>query len=81
MLSNPSDAEDVFQESFVIAFCKLHQLKALDQFGGWLKKIVINECIKKCKSSINWNELKEDLTLKSKKGFGLKKYAVKFTTK
>ena len=62
MLTNPGDAQDVFQESFVIAFCKLHQLKAPDQFGGWLKKIVINECIKKCKSSINWDELKEEFT-------------------
>ncbi len=56
MTGNLSDAEDILQESFLIAFKQLHQLKVADQFGGWLKRIVVNECIRFSKKSIYWEE-------------------------
>ena len=46
MVGNRIDAEDVLQEIFIIAFKNLHQLKDEKQFGGWLKRITINECIR-----------------------------------
>lgn len=56
MTGNSSDAEDLLQDCFVIAFNRLHQLKAAEQFGGWLKRIVVNECIRFCKKQIRWEE-------------------------
>jgi RNA polymerase sigma factor (sigma-70 family) len=60
MTGNLSDAEDLLQESFLIAFKQLHQLKAADQFGGWLKRIVINECIRFSKKTFYWEEWDND---------------------
>lgn len=50
-------AEDILQDSFVIAFTKLTQLREKDHFGGWLKAIVINECIRISKKAIRWSHL------------------------
>jgi RNA polymerase sigma-70 factor (ECF subfamily) len=44
LLNNKEDAEDVLQESFIIAFKKLRELKDPSTFGGWLRRIVINNC-------------------------------------
>ncbi len=60
MTGNHTDAEDLLQESFLIAFKQLHQLKVADQFGGWLKRIVINECIRFSKKSFYWEEWDND---------------------
>jgi RNA polymerase sigma-70 factor (ECF subfamily) len=45
ILNNKMDAEDILQESFVKAFERLGDLKDKDLFAGWLKRIVINNCI------------------------------------
>lgn len=44
LLNNKQDAEDVLQESFITAFKKIKELKDPSTFGGWLRKIVINNC-------------------------------------
>lgn len=54
MTGNQNDAEDLLQESFMMAFRNLKQLKEPAQFGGWLKRIVINECIRFCKKNTRW---------------------------
>ncbi|MFY7963648.1 MAG: RNA polymerase sigma factor [Chitinophagaceae bacterium] len=59
MLNNKDDAADLLQDCFIIAFKNLHQLKDEKQFGGWLKRIVINECIRHCKKRLNYNEWNE----------------------
>jgi RNA polymerase sigma factor (sigma-70 family) len=56
MAPNRSDAEDLLQDSFILAFNKLYQLKEADQFGGWIKRIVVNECIRFSKKNIQWKE-------------------------
>jgi len=59
MTGNRNDAEDILQESFITAFAKLHQLKEEQQFAGWLKKIVVNKCIRYSKkhfSADDWND-------------------------
>ena len=38
-------AEDIMQESFLTAFEKLESLKDKTVFGGWLKRIVVNNSI------------------------------------
>ncbi len=56
MAGNRNDAEDLLQESFLLAFRNLAQLKDPIQFGGWLKRIVVNECIRFGKKQVYWNE-------------------------
>jgi RNA polymerase sigma-70 factor (ECF subfamily) len=60
MASNRNDAEDLLQDAFIIAFNKLHQLKEAEQFGGWLKRIVVNECIRYTKKSIVLHDLEDN---------------------
>jgi RNA polymerase sigma factor (sigma-70 family) len=43
-LQEPMLAQDVVQESFVIAYQKLHMLKESKAFAGWLRQIVISQC-------------------------------------
>ncbi|MCK0132220.1 RNA polymerase sigma factor [Flavobacteriaceae bacterium F08102] len=45
ILKNSFEAEDVMQESFLIAFTKLSTFKGEVTFGAWLKRIVINKSI------------------------------------
>ena len=45
MCGNGADAHDLLQDGFITAFEKMHQLKEPEMFGGWLKRIIINQCI------------------------------------
>lgn len=60
MTGNRNDAEDVLQDAFIIAFRNLNQLKDALQFGGWLKRIVVNECIRYGKKNFYWNEWEDE---------------------
>lgn len=60
MVAAKDDAEDLLQESFIIAFKNLNQLKDDRQFAGWLKRITVNECIRFCKKrlqTISWDNI------------------------
>ncbi|MDR0793567.1 MAG: sigma-70 family RNA polymerase sigma factor [Chitinophagaceae bacterium] len=59
MCGNKNDAEDILQEAFIIAFNELKKLNDNVRFGGWLKTIVINKCIRHVKSARAWNDLEE----------------------
>ena len=60
MTGNRNDAEDILQDAFILAFRNLKQLKDAIQFGGWLKKIVINECIRHSKKNFLWTEWEDE---------------------
>ena len=60
MTGNRSDAEDILQDVFIIAFRNLHQLKEAVHFGGWLKRIVVNECIRYTKKNFYWAEWEDE---------------------
>ena len=45
IVKNNFEAEDVMQDSFLLAFTKLESLKDVKIFGAWLKRIVINNSI------------------------------------
>lgn len=60
MVGTRNDAEDVLQEAFVIAFKNLDQLKDSKLFGGWLRRIVVNECIRHCKKKNPWSDWQDE---------------------
>ncbi|MFB9052251.1 RNA polymerase sigma factor [Formosa undariae] len=45
IVKNSFEAEDIMQDSFLSAFTKLDTLKDIKTFGGWLKRIVVNNSI------------------------------------
>lgn len=53
IVGNKADAEDIMQESFLDAFEKLDQYAEQGSFGGWLKRIVVNNSL----DHINKNKL------------------------
>jgi RNA polymerase sigma factor (sigma-70 family) len=61
MTGNKADAEDVLQDSFIHAFAQLKQVKHQAAFGGWLRQIVVNKCIRLSKRNFKWNDLNDDL--------------------
>lgn len=60
MTGQQSDAEDILQEAFISSFKNLGQLKDPDSFGGWLRRIVVNECIRHTKNNFYRNEWTND---------------------
>ncbi|MDA0195256.1 MAG: RNA polymerase sigma factor [Bacteroidetes bacterium] len=44
-LKNPEEAEDLMISSIMKVFEKLEQYKAEGSFEGWIRRIVINECL------------------------------------
>jgi RNA polymerase sigma factor (sigma-70 family) len=42
---NQEEAEDILQESFLVAFQKLKDIRSDAEFGGYLKKVVVNRSI------------------------------------
>lgn len=61
MAGTRADAEDILHDAFVTCFKNLGQLKQAESFGGWLKRIVINECIRYSKRSFYWDDWNESL--------------------
>jgi RNA polymerase sigma-70 factor (ECF subfamily) len=67
-IDEPSEAEDIAQESFLKAYSQLHNLRNPDRFAGWLSKIVLQQCTNKirrtvrCKTALGCNSTQlEDL--------------------
>ncbi|MFY8127348.1 MAG: RNA polymerase sigma factor [Chitinophagaceae bacterium] len=55
------EAEDFLQEGFVRIFNNLHQFKFEGSFEGWMRRIVVNVCLKKLqKKKIIFNEISEE---------------------
>ncbi len=54
-MKNAMDAEDALIESFYKIFSKIDQFKEEGSFEGWMKRIVINECLMKIRKSNNLN--------------------------
>jgi len=61
MAGNRNDAEDALQEAFINAFNNLQQLKEARLFEPWLRKIVVNECIRHAKSRVRWHEMSDSM--------------------
>ncbi len=57
---NQQDAEDVLQDSFLVAFNKIHQYNFKGSFEGWLKRIVINTALQKYRKEPSLYLVKEE---------------------
>jgi RNA polymerase sigma-70 factor (ECF subfamily) len=44
-MKNKTEADDVFQDAFIILFKKIHQFKYKGSFEGWAKRIFVNEAL------------------------------------
>lgn len=60
IVKNNFEAEDIMQDSFLMAFTKLENLKNASTFGPWLKRIVINNSIYHYKKTIKTNTVPID---------------------
>jgi len=59
ILNDPEEAEDVMQESFLDAFRKIHSYSGDGSFGGWLRRIVVNnslDALRKRKNELSLDE-------------------------
>lgn len=61
IVGNKSDAEDVMQDSFIDAFQKIDQYGEDGSFGGWLKRIVVNNSLDHLHKNKNETELKDHM--------------------
>lgn len=59
MAGNRMQAEDLLHDAFILAFKNLKQLNRPETFAGWLRKIVVNECIRQLKQRITWDDHQE----------------------
>ena len=61
MMGDEDEAKDLLQDSFINAFTKLDKLQNNEIFGGWLKRIVVNNCLNKLKRKSKFEaQLSED---------------------
>ena len=62
---NYEDAQDTFQEGFVIIFNKIDQFKFQGSFEGWMKRIMINLSLEKIKkkNTISFDDYENHLQL------------------
>lgn len=60
IVKNSFEAEDIMQDSFLLAFTKLDSLKDPKIFGSWLKRIVINNSIYHYKKNSKYNNVPLD---------------------
>jgi len=61
ILKDSFEAEDVMQESFLVAFTKLSTFKGEVTFGSWLKRIVINKSITQLRKNNKYDEVSLDV--------------------
>lgn len=61
MTGNRNDAQDALQDAFIIAFNNLQQLKEARLFEPWLRKIVVNECIKHTNNRVHWSDMNDSM--------------------
>lgn len=63
IVKNSFEAEDIMQDSFLLAFTKLDSLKDAKIFSSWLKRIVINNSIYHYKKNSKYNNVPLDNVL------------------
>lgn len=57
---NYQDAQDVFQDGFILAFGKIKQFRFQGSFEGWLKRLMVNHCIDHLRTRSHPGEILDD---------------------
>ncbi|MFL9835284.1 RNA polymerase sigma factor [Chryseobacterium terrae] len=66
LVNDREDAEDILQEVFVKAFSEIKSLKNVESFGGWIKRIAINQSLNFLrKKKVYFTEIDDDKMLDS----------------
>lgn len=60
---NYEDAQDIFQDGFIMIFHKINQFRFEGSFEGWLRRIMVNCCIEKHRNKNYLYVINEELTL------------------
>ena len=64
IVNDREDAEDILQEVFLKAFSEIKSLKNVECFGGWIKRIAINQSLNYLrKNKIYFTEIEDDKIL------------------
>jgi len=64
ILQDREEAEDILQESFIMAFGKINSFRGDATFGSWLKRIVVNKAINQIKKrKLYFEEIGENESL------------------
>lgn len=64
LVNDREDAEDILQEVFVKAFSEIKSLKNVESFGGWIKRIAINQSLNFLrKNKVYFTEIDEEKIL------------------
>jgi len=59
---NYDDAQDIFQDGFIMIFHKINQFRFEGSFEGWLRRIMVNCCIEKHRNKNYLYVINEELT-------------------
>ena len=59
---NYDDAQDIFQDGFIMIFHKINQFRFEGSFEGWLRRIMVNSCIEKHRSKNHLYVINEEIT-------------------
>ncbi|WP_109831963.1 RNA polymerase sigma factor [Reichenbachiella versicolor] len=59
MMGDRYIAEDVMQDGFIKVFMRLPQLKEPKKLSGWIKRIILNECMDQLKKVRHFEEVEE----------------------
>lgn len=62
-IKKEEEIEEVLADSFYSIFTKIDQLKEIDAFEAWTRKITINKCLHHLKRNINFNLYIEETKL------------------
>ena len=64
IVNDREDSEDILQEVFLKAFSEIKSLKNVESFGGWIKRIAINQSLNYLrKNKIYFTEIEDDKIL------------------
>lgn len=59
---NYEDAQDVFQDGFIMIFNKISQYRFEGSFEGWMRRIMVNNCIERHRHKNHLYVINEEIT-------------------
>lgn len=59
---NREDAQDVFQDGFIVIFKKINQFRFEGSFEGWMRRIMVNSCISRHRTKNYLYVVNEEIT-------------------